>query len=64
MPNTIAAALSSKQSGRVALLINMIAKTQAIDEIDMQYLSGAINRAKELKLDIITVFFHDTGQIP
>ena len=57
VPNTIAAALSSKQSGRVALLINMIAKTQAIDEIDMQYLSGAINRAKELKLDIITVFF-------
>lgn len=57
VPNTIAAALSSKQSGRVALLINMIAKTQAIDEIDMQYLSGAINKAKELKLDIITVFF-------
>ncbi len=57
VPNTIAAALSSKQSGRVALLINMIAKTQAIVEIDMQYLSGAINRAKELKLDIITVFF-------
>lgn len=57
VPNTIAAALSSKQSGRVALLINMIAKTQAIDEIDMQYLSGAINRAKELKLDVITVFF-------
>ena len=57
VPNTIAAALSSKQSGRVAFLINMIAKTQAIDEIDMQYLSGAINRAKELKLDIITVFF-------
>lgn len=57
VPNTIAAALSSKQAGRVALLINMIAKTQAIDEIDMQYLSGAINKAKELKLDVITVFF-------
>lgn len=57
VPNTIAAALSSKQSGRVALLINMIAKTQAIDEIDMQYLSGAINKAKELRLDVITVFF-------
>lgn len=57
VPNTIAAALSSKQSGRVALLINMISKTQVIDEIDMQYLYGAINKARELKLDVITVFF-------
>lgn len=57
VPNTIAAALSSKQSGRVALLINMIEKTQVIDEIDMQYLSGAITRAKELGMDVITVFF-------
>ena len=57
VPNTIAAALSSKQSGRVALLINMITQTQAIDEIDMQYLSGAIHKAKELNMDIITLFF-------
>lgn len=57
VPNTIAAALSSKQSGRVALLLNMITQTQAIDEIDMQYLAGAMHKAKELKLDVITVFF-------
>lgn len=57
VPNSIAAALSSKQSGRVALLINMITQTQAIDEIDMQYLSGAIYQAKELGIDVITVFF-------
>lgn len=57
VPNTIAAALSSKQSGRVALLINMITQTQAIDEIDMQYLSGAIHKAKEKNLDVVTIFF-------
>ncbi len=57
VPNSIAAALSSKQSGRVALLINMITQTQAIDEIDMQYLSGAMHQAKELGIDVITVFF-------
>lgn len=57
VPNTIAAALSSKQSGRVALLMNQLAKTQVIDEIDMQYLAGAITKAKELNLDVITVFF-------
>lgn len=57
VPNSIAAALSSKQSSRVALLINMISKTQVIDEIDMQYLSGAITKCKEMKLDVIVVFF-------
>lgn len=57
VPNTIAAALSSKQSGRIALLINLVDRTQVIDEINMQYLVGAINKSKELKLDVITVFF-------
>lgn len=67
-PNSIASALSSKQTGRVALLINLNTQTQAIDEIDMQYLSGAINRAQALKLDVVTVFFSmirnmDTAEI-
>lgn len=57
VPNSIASALSSKQAGRAALLINMNLQTQAIDEIDMQYLSGAIRQAEKLNLDIITVFF-------
>lgn len=57
VPNSIAAALSSKQSGRVALLINMITQTQAIDEIDMQYLSGAIRQAMEMRIDVIPLFF-------
>ena len=56
VPNSIAAALSSKQSGRVALLINIV-ETKAIDEINMQYLSGAIYQAKEFGIDVITVFF-------
>ena len=38
VPNSVAAALSSKQAGRVALLINSNMKTNAIDEIDMQYI--------------------------
>jgi len=57
VPNAVAAALSSKQSGRVAILINLITQTQAIDEIDMQYLSGAMQEAMELNMDVITVFF-------
>jgi len=57
VPNTIAAALSSKQAGRVALLINPVTKTQVIDEISMQYISGALHMAEDMKLDVITVFF-------
>jgi LacI family transcriptional regulator len=56
VPNTIAAALSSKQSGRAALLISMNPDTQAIDEITMQYLSGAINRALEENVEVVTFF--------
>ena len=56
VPNTIAAALSSKQSGRAALLINMNTQTQAIDEITMQYMSGAINKALDLNVEIVTFF--------
>ena len=57
VPNAVAAALSSKQSNRIALLINLHTSTQAIDEINMQYLSGAINQARLLNLDVVTVFF-------
>ncbi len=57
VPNTIAAALSSKQSGRVALIMNLNTQTQAIDEIGMQYLQGATLQCRELGLDVITVFY-------
>ena len=57
VPNSVAAALSSKQSGRVAILLKLSDASQAVDEINMQYLSGAINQAVELNLDVITVFY-------
>ncbi len=57
VPNSIAAALSSKQAGRIALLLNVNEQTKAIDEIDMQYLVGGIQKAEEMHLDPVTVFF-------
>ena len=57
VPNAVAAALSSKKAGRIALLVYLNDNTQAIDEISMQYLSGALNRARVLNLDVVTVFF-------
>lgn len=57
VPNSVAAALSSKHAGRVALLVNLYDEAQAIDEIDMRYISGAINESMKLNLDVITLFF-------
>ncbi len=57
VPNTIAAALSSKKTGRIALVLDVNRHAQMVDEIPMQYIIGAINRAKEKGMDIITVFF-------
>lgn len=56
IPNSIASALSSKQFGRLALLLDPKRQTQAIDQIFMQYLLGALDKAKELNVEVITVF--------
>lgn len=57
VPNSVAAALSSKQSGRVAIILKLSHASQAVDEINMQYLAGAINQAEQLNLDVITIFY-------
>lgn len=57
VPNSVASALSSKQAGRVAILLNIQDRNSAGDEINMQYLTGGISQAQEIGLDIITVFF-------
>ena len=57
VPNSIASALSSKKSGRLALVLDVNRHSQTVDEIPMQYIIGAINKAKEMDIDIITVFF-------
>ncbi len=56
VPNAVAATLSSKKTGRVALLVKLNLDTSASDEINMEYISGAIHKAKELQMDVITVF--------
>ncbi len=56
IPNSIASALSSKQYGRVALILDPKRQTQAIDQIYMQYLLGAMDKAKELRLEVVTIF--------
>ena len=56
VPNSVAAALSSKQITRTAVLMNPGTDHRAVDEIDMKYLSGAMNEAMIQGMDMITVF--------
>lgn len=56
IPNSIASALSSKQFGRIALILDPKRQTQAIDQVFMQYLLGALDKAKELNLEVVTIF--------
>lgn len=56
IPNSIAAALSSKQFGRIALVLDPNRQTQAIDQVFMQYLVGALDKAKELNVEVVTIF--------
>ncbi len=57
VPNAVAAALSSKKSGRIALVLRLSEFAQAIDEINMQYLHGALKKARELNMDVIPAFY-------
>lgn len=59
VPNAIASALSSKSGRRVGLVIFIDQQSQGNDEVNMQYLFGAFNRAKELNVEIVTVFSTD-----
>ena len=57
VPNAVAAALSSKKACRIAIVLRLSKNAQAIDEVNMQYLYGAIHRARELNMDVVTVFY-------
>ena len=58
VPNAVAAALSSKKSGRIAIILRLYNSTQAIDEVNMQYLYGTLSCASELGLDVVTLFYN------
>jgi DNA-binding LacI/PurR family transcriptional regulator len=57
VPNAIAAALSSKTRIRIALVINSVEQSQSIDEMDMRYLSGALEEAKKQGLTVRPYFY-------
>lgn len=56
VPNSIASALSSKSYQCIALYVYINNQRQAIDEINMQYLFGAFEKAKELGIKAVTIF--------
>lgn len=57
IPNSVAASLSSKQSGRVAVITDPDGQTLASSEIMMQYIMGAVKAGNEARIDVIPLFF-------
>lgn len=56
VPNAVAISLSKKEFNRVGLIVDIRHSSQFIDEISMQYLIGAFEKAKEYHIDVITFF--------
>ncbi|MFV0380070.1 MAG: LacI family DNA-binding transcriptional regulator [Anaerorhabdus sp.] len=56
IPNAVAAALSSKESKRIAIVVFVNNDRQSIDELNMLYLMGSMDKANDLNLEVITVF--------
>ncbi len=56
IPNSVASALSSKKNNRIALYIYINDRTQQIDEINMQLILGAYDKARTESLELVTVF--------
>ena len=62
-PNSVAAALSSKRSKRIALLLKLTVNNASMDEINMRYLFGAISSAMDNRLDAVTVFYETVSDM-
>lgn len=56
VPNSVAVSLSKKVFNRVGLIVDIRHNSQFIDEIDMQYLTGAFEKSKEYQIDVVTFF--------
>ena len=56
IPNKAASTLSSKKNEKIALYLYINDRFQQIDEINMLYILGAFDKAKELELETTTVF--------
>jgi len=56
VPNSVAVSLSKKEFNRVGLVVDIRHNSQFVDEIGMQYLTGAFEKSKEYGIDVITFF--------
>ena len=56
VPNSVAISLSKKEFNRVGLIVDIRHNSQFIDEISMQYLTGAFEKAKEYHIEVVTFF--------
>ena len=56
VPNSVAVSLSKKAFNRAGLIVDIRHNSQFVDEISMQYLTGAFEKAKEYQIEVVTFF--------
>jgi DNA-binding LacI/PurR family transcriptional regulator len=56
VPNSVAVSLSKKEFNRIGLIVDIRHNSQFVDEVSMQYLTGAFEKAKEYNIDVVTFF--------
>ncbi len=56
VPNSVAISLSKKEFNRVGLIVDIRHNSQFVDEISMQHLTGAFEKAKEYRIEVVTFF--------
>lgn len=56
VPNSVAISLSKKEFNRVGLIVDIRHNSQFVDEISMQHLTGAFEKAKDYRIELVTFF--------
>ncbi len=64
IPNTMAVSLSKKTFDRVGLIVDIRHNSQFIDEMSMQHLTGAFEKAREYHLEVVTFFSNQFDGMP
>lgn len=56
VPNSVAVSLSKKEFNRVGLIVDIRHNSEFVEEINMQHLTGAFEKAKEYRIEVVTFF--------
>ncbi len=64
IPNSYAVSLSKKEFRRIGLIVDIRHNRQFVDEIGMQYLTGAFEQSKVCQMETVTYFTSQFDEMP